>query len=56
MKTPEEYSQDIDIANRELTYADSSDDKVKWQNRIKKLKLQREIAIIQKKIDQLNNL
>lgn len=53
MKSPEEYNQEIDIANRELAYAVTPEDKVKWQNKIKKLKLQREISVIQKKIEQL---
>lgn len=54
MKTPEEYNQEIDIAKRELAYADNSESKVKWETKIKKLKYQREIAVIRKKIEQLN--
>lgn len=54
MKTPEEYSQEIDIARRELTYADDSESKAKWQTKIKKLKYQKEIAEIKKKIEQLS--
>ena len=49
MKTPEE----IDIANRELAYADNYESNAKWQVKIKRLKLQKEIAIIKKKIEQL---
>lgn len=54
MKTPEEYNQEIDIANRELAYADNSESKAKWQVKIQRLKYQREIAIIKKKIEQLS--
>jgi hypothetical protein len=54
MKTPEEFNQEINIANLELAYANNSDEKVKLQNKISKLKLEREISIIKKKIEQLH--
>ncbi len=55
MKTPEEYSQEIDIATREMNYAKDSESKAKWSVKIAKLKLERECAVIRKKIDQLNS-
>jgi hypothetical protein len=54
MKTPEEYSQEIDIATREMNYAKNSESKANWSIKIAKLKLERECALIRKKIELLN--
>ena len=54
MKTPEDYNHEIQIANQELAYSKNPDEKVKLTTRIQRLKYEREIAIIRKKIDQLS--
>lgn len=54
MKTPEDYNHEIQIANQELAYSKNSEEKAKLATRIQKLKYEREIAIIRKKIEQIS--
>jgi hypothetical protein len=52
--TPEDYNHEIQIANKELGYSKTSEEKIQLSKKIQKLKYQREIAIIRRKIEQLS--
>jgi len=53
--TPEDYNHEIQIASQELAYSKNQDEKIKLSKKIQKLKYEREIAVIKKKIEQLSN-
>jgi hypothetical protein len=52
--TAEEYNQKIDIASKELAYAKTAEEKEKYSKKLQRLRLQREIALIRKRIEQLS--
>ena len=52
--TPEDYNHEIQIASQELAYSKNPDEKVQLTKRIQKLKYEREIAVIRKKIEQMS--
>ena len=56
MKTPEEYDDDLAVERLKLANADKNDgEKLKAiQDRIKKLELNKQCAVIRKRIDQIS--
>jgi len=51
--TPEEYNHEIQIANQQLAYSKDPEERTELTKKIQKLKYQREIAVIRKKIEQM---
>ena len=53
MKTEIEYNQEIDILQKEISYEDDSIKKQKLQKKLLRKRLEKEIAQIRKRIEQL---
>jgi hypothetical protein len=52
--TPEDYNHEIQIANQELAYSKEPEKRIVITKKIQKLKYEREIAVIRKKIEQIS--
>jgi hypothetical protein len=53
MKTQQEYSEEIDVLNKQISYEDDPQKKQHLINRLQKKKLEKEINLIRDRIRQL---
>ncbi len=53
MKTQQEYSEEIDLLNKQISYEDDPQKKQNLINRLQKKKLEKEINLIRDRIRQL---
>lgn len=53
MKTPQEFNQEIDILQKQISYEDDNERKRKLERNLIRKRLEKEIAEIRKRIEQL---
>ena len=54
MKTQQEYIEEIDLLNKQISYEDDPQKKEHLINRLKKKKLEKEINLIRDRINKIN--
>ena len=52
--TPQEYDQQINIISQQLAIAKTEDERARFRKKLNKMRLEKEIAVIRLKIQQLS--